>query len=437
MPIVHTRVDGNPTLRPKSHDDICSAFLLPPLLLHCRTTIFNVYRIDTVGQTFDADVYFELRLRAIATPAVDEAWVTEVASAIGLSEKTIDCLNVVSQDGSREMWCSYSIRSMIPGHADYCFKLRLRGSFSEQLELQSFPFDTQQLHVIWTVNLPGTYVRLRANEHFPSLFLRNNFQLGNVFDVVSAEHVIALVDQSDAVESSSGHIYDHCSTSIVLQRKPGYYITNILLPMGLLTYLGFLSFAIESPNTRLATPDRLSISLTLLLTAVAYKFVVAGAIPQIPYMTTLDMHTTLSFVFLTTTAVENALFPSICASDGCFDIETIVLCVLAALITVGYLYISFGAHYDLRARAAEHKALIDYHLLQILIAQTYPTQPDVVRAKLLAEVCAATKTPVTTTVGDGKRTVLIKKSAGLCNEFKERCLCELATCVTRLGKLET
>eukprot|EP00660_Eupelagonema_oceanica_P019176 gene19176-biopygen43322 len=50
--------------------------------------------------------------------------------------------------------------------------------------------------------------------------------------------------------------------------------------MGVITYLGVLSFAMEDGGERLGTGDRLSTTLTLVLTAVAYKIVAADNVPK-------------------------------------------------------------------------------------------------------------------------------------------------------------
>ena len=94
-----------------------------------------------------------------------------------------------------------------------------------------------------------------------------------------------------------------------VNRLPGFYVWNVIIPMSMLSLAGFLQFEVGallalSPRTspRRTAPleltqvyahtsvhtqvakedvaDRASISLTLLLTAVAYKLVTAGMVPQ-------------------------------------------------------------------------------------------------------------------------------------------------------------
>jgi hypothetical protein len=75
---------------------------------------------------------------------------------------------------------------------------------------------------------------------------------------------------------------------VYLWRKTGYYISNVILPICVLTLLSPLSCFLNDDGTSLGTADRLGITLTLLLTAVAYKFVVASSLPTVSYLTILD-----------------------------------------------------------------------------------------------------------------------------------------------------
>lgn len=57
-------------------------------------------------------------------------------------------------------------------------------------------------------------------------------------------------------------------------------------------------------------------TLTLILTAVAYKFVVAASLPQVSYLTLLDLHVLACFAFLVVNAVENVVYPILVNEHG-------------------------------------------------------------------------------------------------------------------------
>lgn len=123
---------------------------------------------------------------------------------------------------------------------------------------------------------------------------------------------------SDQIESSAGFVYPRVDFAVNLARFSGFYITNIAIPMFVITALTSLSIGVqESDGSRLTTGDRLQITVTLLLTAVAYKFVVAESLPNVSYQTTMDNYIHLCNLWVILAALENVLFPIVgFDSDG-------------------------------------------------------------------------------------------------------------------------
>lgn len=309
--------------------------IAPPLRMKVRCAVLSVSKVDTVEQSFQADVFCECRLRRIST-VEDHAAMDVILRAYGLEKKDMPVICLLNTDVEVERWETFG-QSGTASDFDYTFKFRAKGTFSEQYELERFPFDEQLLNITATVLKSHQLIRLEANEEYPSSFVVSNFQMSNVFTVVYQDMVLSRRAFSSAKESASGVVYPRFTMSILLQRKPMYYITNIALPMMVLTYLAFLSFAVGLDGGRLDTPDRLSITLTLLLTAVAYKFVVASAIPQVSYLTWLDQYISFCFTYLCVITGENALFPLLetrrgWSIDG--DSEIYVFYALIGLFTL-------------------------------------------------------------------------------------------------------
>ena len=96
--------------------------------------------------------------------------------------------------------------------------------------------------------------------------------------------MLTAVELSDTNESASGLRYDRVSHSCIVQRGSRYYLYNIVLTEIFLVLLSLTAKVV--PVEEFA--DRMSISLTLLLTSVAFKFVVAEKLPNLSYQTYLD-----------------------------------------------------------------------------------------------------------------------------------------------------
>jgi hypothetical protein len=160
-------------------------------------------------------------------------------------------------------------------------KHRAQAVFNERMELGNFPWDIQELSLPVTLHAVAHHARFVANQEYPSVFQNANFPLNDVFHVPLEDVVMACPHTSSPSESSGKFVYPRCTFKVYMCRKGGYYLSNVMAPMAVLTMLSMVSCSTEPSGEPLGTGDRLSVTLTLLLTAVAYKFVVASSLPQV------------------------------------------------------------------------------------------------------------------------------------------------------------
>ena len=97
-------------------------------------------------------------------------------------------------------------------------------------------------------------------------------------------YVLTSVELTNANESASLKRYDRVSHTCIVRRGSKYYLYNIALTEALLVLLSTTAKIV--PLDEFA--DRMSISLTLLLTSIALWFVVAEKLPNLSYQTHLD-----------------------------------------------------------------------------------------------------------------------------------------------------
>lgn len=186
---------------------------------------------------------------------------------------------------------------------------RIKGNFRENLELWDFPLDYQQLTITlmsdWTNKLVTFKKDLRrADTIRPETFTADQ-------EWYLCRHVVTESTSTVKTEGSSANDYPLYHIKCHVKRKNGYYLWNIAMIIFLIDILSFCSFSVEisSPS------DRLSVTLTLLLTAVAFKYVVSQSLPTISYLTLLDKYVLSGLVFLRCMAIENAVAASIPDSD--------------------------------------------------------------------------------------------------------------------------
>ena len=113
-----------------------------------------------------------------------------------------------------------------------------------------------------------------------------------------------------------------------MERQPEYYLWNVCFVM----FLVVLCAPINAGVNQHDLADRMSITLTLYLTAVAYKFVIMTIIPQVSYLTHLDKYCLMAFGFLTISIVENFSVSNIMAPDidDAAEIDRWFCCCIAA-----------------------------------------------------------------------------------------------------------
>ena len=313
--------------------------MLPPLTFRTRTSVFNIDKIDTINQSFQADFYCELRLVDFIDEDDKEA-VEVIFNHYTISLSLIDFLNVSEVVGDKEVWTQTG-KGKSSSIYTYVIKLRMKAVINEQMEVQNFPFDIQPMTIGLTFNACTSRVGLEANNYYPSIFFVNQFQSASVYDVLYNDIVLTEVKCSNPTESSGGYVYPRCIFSIYFSRRPAFYMTNVMMPMTVLTLLGPLSNAIEADGSVMGTGDRLSVSLTLLLTAVAYKFIVASSLPQVSYLTALDTQVLICFGFLVISAIENVLYPYLSARTNVIERSFelyFVICYYGGFVLCNFLF---------------------------------------------------------------------------------------------------
>ncbi|RLN10974.1 hypothetical protein BBO99_00003197 [Phytophthora kernoviae] len=248
--------------------------------LEVQIEVNSLTSVDTVGQTFSADVTWEVTLPAITTIREDSV-LRELLDILEFDENQFEFTNINSMQEERDMTTSLSpagpvhfvdstslvmplkTTSEFLSHLQY--SRRVVAVFSEEMTLHNFPVDQQKLTLMFST---GTGVR-KSLRITPALidagsFNIANYKLGNVFDVVHHDKVF--VGEVDTDGHKKGIRFE-----MMLERRPEYYVTNVAIPAGIITYLCFISYAPLSDGALMDTGDRMQIVLTLLLTAVTFK----------------------------------------------------------------------------------------------------------------------------------------------------------------------
>eukprot|EP00808_Paulinella_micropora_P014357 g24378.t1 len=134
-----------------------------------------------------------------------------------------------------------------------CYRLQGIATFQEKMELELFPVDSQDL----SMELISGY-----------------------------ESQTSKPQEAAAVSTQSSQASNSHRISAVIRRRWGYWGWNVVLPLYLITAVSSACFAV--PQNEIG--DRTSITLTMMLTTVAYKYLIAGNLPTISYLTLVDIY---------------------------------------------------------------------------------------------------------------------------------------------------
>merc|ERR1719193_1683749 len=98
---------------------------------------------------------------------------------------------------------------------------------------------------------------------------------------------------------------------IPIERHASYHLSHTTGPLFMIVSAAFGAFFVPIGDTA----DRLSVSLTAMLTAVAFQFNVASQLPDAGYITAIDKYILLAFFTLFFVIIEN-MFMSCTALDN-------------------------------------------------------------------------------------------------------------------------
>lgn len=296
-----------------------------PVRLSCRASVRSLLRIDTAAQQFSMRMHVEIWLPIWrhpglclldGNPLTPESW-----------NPQLECTNAVEmrQWDMRASLVERGAVSHSSQHIRYAYDLD--GTFSETLELAWFPFDRQQMSVKLHLGRSPREVHLEPlgqrklkgplqnrKETWSHEFFERGFLEDNIWTVVRSKNAAnGLKGRAIWVSREKSEEGETVDVSVLLRRRSLYYVWNIYLPMFLLTLMTGANLVI--PVCEVA--DRLSVNLTLILTAVAYKFIAAQDLPNVAYLTFLDTHVLVCLGSLFASVVETGVLAALKSTESC------------------------------------------------------------------------------------------------------------------------
>jgi hypothetical protein len=187
-------------------------------------------------------------------------------------------------------------RRHITVHADgrVNTRVRINARLRSQFDFRRFPFDQQTLVIhaesfTWNTDV----VRLVHSDVQSTV--------DNIFELPEWQVTGVRETLTDVVRARDGSPYARFTLEIDIQRRTGFYLWKVIIPLLTLVTVSWVVFWMSSESLA----RRAGVSMTGLLTVVAYQFIVSEWLPRIAYLTVMDKLTLLSFISIAATMVVN------------------------------------------------------------------------------------------------------------------------------------
>jgi len=265
-----------------------------PVVVRTGFYLVDLTGIQESSQTFDANFYFSFQwmdprlkfegtaskifLEGRASAKLGEIWWPQIEFVNTSDSKVIN--------QKLEIWPD--------GKVDYSIGVsaKFRGIF----RLQRFPFDRQMLDVrIQSFAFTKEQVVFEPN---PALTGTAEHMAFEGVTLESAKTHVTTVELKGWNES-----YSEFRVSLEVVRKSQFYLWTIFVPVGLVFFISCAVFLIPVDQLH----DRVGITLTAILACIATQFAMSFNLPQISYLTRIDLFFAIAYVMMGLQVVMSAI----------------------------------------------------------------------------------------------------------------------------------
>jgi hypothetical protein len=240
-----------------------------PTKVEVEIFLLDVDDVDGASQSFEANVYYELRWN-------DPRLVHEDMD--GRSQPLFDIWHprilVVNQ---QRVWKSNPDVVEIAPNGDVIYRQRVWGSFSQPLILSDYPFDRQ----VFEFQLAAAGYTTKQVE----LVVDPESRISERFSLPDWSVINWRVESRSIQVVPGGKVIGLVAFSFEAKRRAGYFIGKVIIPLLLIVAMSWVVFWIDPRESG----TQISVAITAMLTLIAYRFSVGTQLPKVEYMTRLDL----------------------------------------------------------------------------------------------------------------------------------------------------
>jgi hypothetical protein len=251
-----------------------------------RVVLLNLDNISGANQNFTANFAYQAR------------WTDERLKHTGPGDERIPLsaiwhprLQIVNRQSLQE---TFAKEALVSPEGEVKTVQRVWGQLSQPFALNDFPFDQQKLHLdlVGPGHHEGT-VLFVADPDSPSLVAdKLSISDWDVLDWSATPYILTIADGGTPLPAFR--------LALKVERKRGYHLVNVILPLIMIICMSWVVFWINPKNIN----PRVSVSVTAMLTLIAYRFAVGASLPKIAYLTRMDWFILGSSILVFTSLIE-------------------------------------------------------------------------------------------------------------------------------------
>lgn len=231
--------------------------------------VLDVDNVDAVAQSFITNAYFEAR------------WF-DARLAYDLPEQRVLPLDSVWNPRLlfvNQQRITYTLPQVVhvSPEGEVAYRQHIWGPFSQPLDVHEFPFDTQSFDLLIT---PAGYelgeVALIQDPERPS-GISPSFSVADWL-------VTGFAAAGETYSFVPGAPIPAFRMSLQAKRQSAYFLLKLILPAILIVGMACTVFWLDPSNAS----TQIGVTTTSMLTLMAYRFILAGFVPPVPYLTRMD-----------------------------------------------------------------------------------------------------------------------------------------------------
>lgn len=252
--------------------------------IYCIMAILDLDQISDAEQSFTVNLFVKCR------------WMDPREAHSG-SGRVIKSLGEVWSPrlfflNRQRVWSSWEQKVEISPQGELSYRQNFWGDFSQPMNLQDFPFDSQNLEIVLVNADAPNYgqVDLLPDPEMES-FVNKDSSVVN-WTITGSEI------KAEPYIFPTGIKVKALSLGFSVQRQSEYHLIKFIAPLLLILVLSWVVFWLDPTEGG----AQLGVAVTTCLTVIAYHLALASSLPMIPYLTQMDV-----FVFGATLLVFLAM----------------------------------------------------------------------------------------------------------------------------------